>query len=170
MADVAVDSCGGTKRSLILGGGARGGPMVLVLWAKLCCGSCWLCDEACGIARRSGELFPFLRLPRGTRDGIFDGDLICEAGAVVVEAGGACCLIVPDLLPVGVLAVDRGGGPFITLAGRACGADLVALGAGLEVCVEAGVLDRGGSPLGVLDRGGGALVSASSSSSRNLSP
>jgi len=122
------------------------------------------------MARRSGELFPFLRLPRGTRDGIFDGDLFCEAATLVVEAGGACCLIVPGLLPVGVFAVERGGGPFITLAGLACGADFAALGAGLEVCVEAGVLDLGGRPLGVLDRGGGALASASSSSSRNLSP
>lgn len=111
-----------------------------------------------------------MRFPRGTRAGIFEGDLRGDDGAVVAGAGAACCLIVPGLLPVGVFAVERGAGPFITLTGRLCGADLPALAAGFEVWARAGVFDLGGMPFGVFDRAGGAFTSTSSISSRNLSP
>jgi hypothetical protein len=83
------------------------------------------------MARRSGELLPpYCDDPRGTRAGILDGDLNCEAGAVDAIDAGAACDLVPGRNPVGVFVAFRfGAGPLIALAGLAGAANL-ATGAG----------------------------------------
>jgi hypothetical protein len=154
------------NKSCILGGGTRGGPIV-------CAEREWLCETACcgrGMARRSGELFPpYCDAPRGTRDGILDGDLNCEAGAVDVTDAGAAWDLVPGRKPVGVFVAFRlGAGPLIALAGLA-GATERATDAGWLREVgggPAGVFERGARAFGVLDLGGGAFTSITAISSK----
>ena len=62
---IGVGAVGGSKRSLILGGGALGGGPIFPLMVS---------SLDSGRARRSGELPPWLRLESGARAGIFDGD------------------------------------------------------------------------------------------------
>lgn len=89
-------------------------------------------------------------LPRGTRDGIFEGDLL----PFVV---GAFRLMLPA--PVGVFVAERGGIPRAVSLPRLFEA----------VCFAEFGCDFFGGPAGVLERGG-AFEEAAVISSRYLSP
>lgn len=96
----------GSKRLLIFGGGARGGPIDLVDSTEF---PSVRGAEHCGAAataalRRSGELCPCCRWLSGIRDGIFEGDLAAIDGALDTTEGGASRRLAGRML-VGVFVV-----------------------------------------------------------------
>ena len=120
-----------------------GGPIFRIVFA-LYTGS--------GGPRRSGELFPWGMLPKGTRAGILEGVL---PPAVDIELARGLRVTVP----VGVFAPERGGGcPLIVLPPCWLG------GAGLMT------LAAGGGHEGVFDLGGADFALDAASSSRYGSP
>ena len=142
---MGVGARGGSKRSLILGGGALGGGPIFPRMVS--------CLDS-GRARRSGELPPWLRFERGARAGILEGDL---PPALDTDSARGLRLNVPPA--VGVLAPVLGGGAFILLT-------LLSGAAAFEFFAA-----LGGGPAGVFDRGPGAVfASEASNSSRYLSP
>jgi len=154
------------NKSLIFGGGIRGGPIRdLIVLDK----SSLSWPTTAGLGRRSGEFLPSARLLKGAREGILEGLLLpmveaenddtddfimllaVDDGPIVDEARG-----LRAIEAVGVFALG-GGGPLIValrLADGAVRADLVlAGGGGLQ-----GVFARVGIALGA-----DALAASSSS-------
>lgn len=154
------------NKSLIFGGGIRGGPIRdLIVLDK----SSLSWPTMAGLCRRSGEFLPSDRLLNGAREGILEGLLLPMVEVENVDADDFIMLLAVDDGPIveearGLRAIEAvgvfalgGGGPLIValrLADGAVRADLVlAGGAGLQ-----GVFARVGIDLDV-----GALAASSSS-------
>lgn len=123
---------GGTNKSFILGGGAIGGGIFLMV------------DESSrtgGAGRRSGELPPCCIFLKGARAGIFDG-LLMEAADATELAKVLRDTLAPKF-ETGVFA--RLGGAPRTVPARLGGCDLVAVVGLVGMPVLEGVFARGGA-------------------------